>query len=140
MPLIRLRSIQDSAGSRVHSVPRALLSLPSPPISVPAVTLPRDPRHAHRVLFMLCSGRSSDRFFVLVFVAPGFPPIRGGPGDLCREARHLGFCLYSPGILPVFSILPLRSPEVVGCDSSSSSFCLLDSSFLFTCPQRGGRS
>src|SRR5260370_10036431 len=26
-----------------------------------------------------------------VLVAPGFPPNCGGPGDVCREARHLSF-------------------------------------------------
>jgi len=54
------------------------------------------------------------------FVAPGFPPVCGGPDDLCREARHLSLshpgCVYGTR----FGLAASEPSE-----SSLSAFCLL---------------
>jgi len=38
------------------------------------------------------------RALLLAHVAPGFPPVYGGPDDLCREARHLSLFVLVAGL------------------------------------------
>ena len=65
------------------------------------------------------------------FVAPGFPPVCGGPDDLCREARHLSFshpgCVYGTRFG-----LAASEPSESSLSALCLLICLLVSSFQFS--------